>query len=354
MLHQHGALAFFDYAAAGPYLPVTMCPPGEPDAAKDAVFLSPHKFVGGPGTPGILLIHRELVTNTVPVVPGGGTVAYVSATERVYLDDPVLREEGGTPDIVGAIRAGLVMDLTVAVGAEAIAEREDSFTRRAVDAWRDHERITVLGSLDTERLGIFSFVVHAPDGRYVHHGAVTALLNDLFGIQARGGCSCAGPYGHRLLGIDPEHSRAYESEILSGLAGIKPGWTRVGFHWAMSEEEVRFIVEAVELVADLGWALLPEYRFDPATGVWRHRQDAGQAPWRFTDLRYDEDGVLHHPVTTARAPESVLADYLDQARRVLEEAAGREPGPQATAGDKLPAEFERLRWFTLPAACLRP
>src|SRR4051794_19992575 len=200
LLHEHGALSFWDFAAAAPYVAVSMCPGGDPSAAMDAVFLSPHKLIGGPGTPGVLAVRRSLVTNRVPTVPGGGTVAYVNPEEHVYLDDPVLREEGGTPDIVGSIRAGLVFQLKEAVGVPLIRAAEEALLRRAVDAWATEPAIEILGNLDAERLSIVSFVVRRPGGRYLHHNFVVALLNDLFGIQSRGGCSCAGPYGHRLLG----------------------------------------------------------------------------------------------------------------------------------------------------------
>ena len=229
LLHQHGALAVWDFAAAGPYVDIDMvAPDGEdPLAYKDAIVLSPHKFVGGPGTPGILAVRRQLLTNRVPAVVGGGTVAYVNPEEHVYLADPVHREEAGTPAIVESIRAGLVFQLKEAVGVDIIRAHETDYVRRAIEAWAEVAEVEVLGNLDAERLSILSFVIRRPDGRYLHHNAVVALLNDLFGIQARGGCSCAGPYGHRLLGIDVERSHEYERAITAGCEGIKPGWVRV-------------------------------------------------------------------------------------------------------------------------------
>ncbi|MGH8939611.1 MAG: aminotransferase class V-fold PLP-dependent enzyme, partial [Actinomycetes bacterium] len=204
LLHRHGALSFWDFAAAAPYIEIEMNRRCEvhPGCHKDAVFLSPHKFIGGPGTPGVLVVRRELMTNRVPVVPGGGTVAYVNPLEHRYLEDPAHREEGGTPAIVESIRAGLVFQLKAAVGVETIRAREELLLRRAVEAWREHPAIEILGNLDAERLSLVSFVVRREGGQYLHHNFVVALLNDLFGIQSRGGCSCAGPYGHRLLGID--------------------------------------------------------------------------------------------------------------------------------------------------------
>ena len=251
LLHRHGALSFWDFGAAAPYVEVELSPhrPG-PDAEldyKDAVFISPHKFIGGPGTPGILAARRELFRNRVPTMPGGGTVAYVNPVDHVYLADPEHREEGGTPAIVESIRAGLVFGLKEAVGVDAIRERESSFIERAIARWERNPNIQILGSHSLPRLSIVSFVVrHA--GRYLHHNLVVALLNDLFGIQSRGGCSCAGPYGHRLLGIDIETSHEFEREIARGCEGIKPGWIRVNFNYFISEAVFEFILDAVNLV----------------------------------------------------------------------------------------------------------
>ncbi len=180
LLHEHGALSFWDYAAAAPYIDVDV-------SGIDAAFISPHKFIGGPGSPGVLVVRRDLVHNRVPTVPGGGTVAYVNPFEQEYLADPVLREEGGTPNIVGSIRAGMVFQLKQAVGTELIQARESRFWQRALAEWRDHPNIGLLGDVAADRLSIVSFVVRHEQG-YLHHNFVVAVLNDLFGIQARGGC----------------------------------------------------------------------------------------------------------------------------------------------------------------------
>ncbi len=177
-----------------------------------------------------------------------------------------------------------MFQLKQAVGAEVIRAHEEDFLRRAVAAWAEHPRIEVLGNLEAERLSIVSFVLRAPSGRYLHHNFVVALLNDLFGIQSRGGCSCAGPYGHRLLGIDLARSHEFEREITHGCEGIKPGWVRVNFNYFISEAVFRYIVEAVALVADHGWALIDDYAFDPATGRWRHRAGPIEPPLRLSML----------------------------------------------------------------------
>lgn len=343
ILHSYGALSFWDFAAAAPYVEIEM-------RGKDAIFLSPHKFIGGPGTPGVLVARRELLRNRVPDVPGGGTVAYVNPTEHRYLDDPVHREEGGTPAIVESIRAGLVFQLKRVVGIDVIRSHEDYYLRRAVETWRQEPAMEILGNLDAQRLSIVSFVIRTPSGRYLHHNYVVALLNDLFGIQSRGGCSCAGPYGHQLLGIDLERSHEFESEIMHGCEGIKPGWVRVNLNYFISETVMEYVIEAVRMVARDGWRLLCDYRFDPATGLWRHERGPIEPPLRLSMVSYDADGRLCYPHHDDTAPESVLCDYLDEARALLADA-GR-PDCLADQSGTVNADFDHLRWFDLPARCL--
>jgi len=362
LLHRHGALACWDYATAAGHVDIAMGGGGDPLAYKDAVFLSPHKLVGGPGTPGVLVIRRALVRNRVPTVPGGGTVTYVHGDGQHYLDDPSQREEGGTPAIVESIRAGLVFQLKQAVGAPVILDREARFVRRAIASWRADPAIELLGDLDGDRLPIVSFVVRTPGGGRLHHNFVVALLNDLFGIPCRGGCSCAGPYGHRLLGIGRDRARALAREAVGGRLGIKPGWTRLSFAFYLSEPEFRFIVEAVHLVAAQGARLLDAYRFDPRSGLWRHR-DAPAPRAGLRAVSYGADGRLRHSGAVPGGPgtlpegelEAVLAGYLDRARAIL--AAASRPRPRPAAGGRsaaAPDRFERLRWFELPGACLDP
>ncbi len=342
LLHRHGALSFWDYAAAAPYVEIVMGSPADGDAYLDAIFVSPHKMIGGPGTPGLLVARRELFANRVPDVPGGGTVRYVNPTEHDYLDDPEIREEGGTPAIVDSIRAGLVFALKEAVGTDEIRRREEGFVRRAIAAWDAEPALEILGNHDSERLSIVSFVVRRGE-RYLHHNFVVAVLNDLFGIQARGGCSCAGPYGHRLLGIDLDRSHEFEREVDRGCEGIKPGWTRVNFNYFIDEATFAYLVEAVRLVGRDGWRLLPWYRFEPDTGLWRHRDGPVDPPRSLHDVRYDA-GTVSWPHREPVALDPSYATYLDEARRVLTGAAPAPLAPPAVTDD-----FEHLRWFWLPA-----
>jgi selenocysteine lyase/cysteine desulfurase len=359
LLHRHGALSFWDFAAAGPYVEIEMdprraAPAGstEPDGDadldyKDAIVVSPHKFIGGPGTPGVLVARRELFRNRVPTSPGGGTVAYVNPLEHVYLDDPEHREEGGTPAIIESIRAGLVFALKEAVGVETIRRREEDFIDRAIASWSAEPGIGILGNPELPRLSIVSFTVRH-DGRYLHHNFVVAVLNDLFGIQSRGGCSCAGPYGHRLLGIDIETSHAFEREISRGCEGIKPGWVRVNFNYFISEAVFSYITAAVAMVARDGWRLLPWYRFEPATGMWRHAAGSPEPPLSLHDVAFSGEGVAY-PAHRHGAGEEALAGHLDDGARILADPVAVLGAPPEPAGPPLVGDdFETLRWFWLP------
>ncbi len=354
LLHKHGALAFWDFAAAGPYVKMEMNPVGEGEDAhlayKDAVFLSPHKFIGGPGTPGVLVVKRHLLKNRVPSLPGGGTVAYVSAGEHRYLSDPVHREEGGTPAILESIRAGLVFQLKDAVGVDLIRQKEESYIHRAVESWGQNPNIRILGNKHAWRLSIVSFVVLHGEGA-LHHNFVVSLLNDLFGIQARGGCSCAGPYGHRLLGIDLTTSRQFACAILAGSEGVKPGWVRVNFNYFISETVFQFVLDAVHFVARHGYKLLPHYRFDLATAQWRPRKARPEPTKRLADLSY-RSGKLEYRSRHETEPEWALPGYLEEAARIVEQAEGEFLGWDPTADPPLPKDVEALRWFPLPEEVL--
>jgi selenocysteine lyase/cysteine desulfurase len=341
LLHSHGALSFWDFAASAPYVGIEMgsVESGDDDY-KDAIFLSPHKLIGGPGTPGVLVVRRDLLHNEVPVVPGGGTVSYVSPDHHSYIRDAEHREEGGTPAIIESIRAGLAFRLKETVGVEEIRRLEHGFIRRAIESWSSNPNIEILGNPVAERLSIVSFVIRFGD-RTLHHNYVVALLNDLFGIQARGGCSCAGPYGHRLLGIDPETSAQFEKVIAAGCEVIKPGWVRVNFNYFIDEAEFGYILEAVHLIADQGWRLLPLYRYEPDTALWQHRHGLPKPPTSLEDCDFTGK---HPPVPPLTASIGDLGAYLAEARRILAE----EP-PTDGETPELGPEVESLRWFPNPA-----
>ena len=267
LLHRHGALACFDFAAAGPYVPIDMHPAD--DAARlDAVYLSTHKFMGGPHASGVLVVNKALFKTRTPERPGGGTVEWVAGVSHASVDYATRldeREEGGTPAIVGDLRTGVAFLVKQMLGPEAIAAHEVKLARAALERLRRHPRIRVLGPVDLPRLGIISFNVEG-----LHHDLVSALLDHLFGIQNRAGCSCAGPYGQRLLSLDRPRSEAFRAQVNRGVIGIKPGWVRLSLPYYASEEDVDFILRAVEFVATHGDAFVPAYRLGWQDGVWRH------------------------------------------------------------------------------------
>jgi selenocysteine lyase/cysteine desulfurase len=332
VLHRHGALACWDYASAGPYLPIDVNAPG---AHKDAVFLSPHKFPGGPGTPGVLVAKRGLFRAAVPTVPGGGTVPFVSPGAQSYHPEPAVREEGGTPGIVESIRAGLVFALKDAVGTEEIHARERALARRALVSWSANTRIEILGDRRAERLAVVSLGLRHGGG-LLHANFVVAVLSDLFGIQARSGCFCAGPYIHRMYPVDEAWSAAMDAECARGHLGAKLGFTRLSFPYFISDAAFRYVLEAVHLVADHGWRLLPLYRFDPDSGLWAHRDAAAEPPLALDD-------ALGSPRPLETAPERVLARQLARARDVMLSVEADAP-PDPSLGEA----FERVRWFPLP------
>ncbi|MEI4485064.1 aminotransferase class V-fold PLP-dependent enzyme [Frigidibacter sp. MR17.14] len=243
-----GALAVWDYGCAGPYTPMTM---GHgTDAAKDAIVFSSHKFPGGPGGSGVMVLDPAVARRRTPTLPGGGTVAFVSPWGHVYSDDLADREEGGTPNVVGDIRAGLSLMIKAALTDQWLADRQEALRRRAEAVWAANPRIELLGrERSAAKLPIFSFRVRDGKDALVHHQLFTRMLSDIHGIQARGGCACAGSYAHRLLGLDEETSAAIVAALEAGIETEKPGWVRLNLSALMSDEKVDFVIEAVDSLA---------------------------------------------------------------------------------------------------------
>lgn len=243
LLKQHGALSVWDYAGGGPYLPIDMNP--HPDCRKDAVVVSPHKFPGGPGASGVLILRDDAVVPDVPTWPGGGTVTFVSPWRHEYSDSLSTREEAGTPNVVGDIRAALAFLVKDAVSQEFILRREAELNRMAIAALGANPQLELLGTHYAHRLPIFSFRVRRTDGTLFHHQLFTRMLSDVYGIQARGGCACAGPYAHQLLGISEEQSDALFGALQQGQEMQKPGWVRLNFSYLMSDAKVAFILDSI-------------------------------------------------------------------------------------------------------------
>ena len=341
LLHRHDALACFDYAASGPYVPIDMNPGG--DGWLDAIFVSPHKFIGGPGSSGILVFNDRLYRRELPPsVAGGGTVDYVSPEDQDFIEDIEEREKAGTPGILQTLRAALAFQIKDALSCEVIEAREHRLLQKAFSRWTPQEGIEILGNPDpARRIGIVSFNVRDPRGGYLHPKFVTALLNDLFGIQSRAGCSCAGPYGHRLLGIGLDVSEQYREWVRKGYHGIKPGWCRVGLHFTMDDTDADYVIDAVRFVARAGHRFLASYRFDPMTGAWEH--EAAREPRNVLSLAEAlEAGAVHRTALPAGERAQRYGVLLAEAQQLADSQVVTEPGTGEVHGGR----FGALQFFS--------
>ncbi|XP_052139655.1 uncharacterized protein LOC127758071 [Oryza glaberrima] len=340
VLHQHGAFACFDFAASGPHVKIDM-KSGEIDGY-DAVFLSPHKFIGGPGTPGILLMNKSLyrLNSQPPSTCGGGTVNYVNGfneEDTLYYDDIEEREDAGTPAIIQKIRASLAFWVNEYIGYDTMDLHEQIYTEMAMKRLVDNPNVKVLGNTSANRLPIFSFLIYPPMVDSVFHGDdrlaivrrkrlplhgrfVTKLLNDLFGIQARGGCACAGPYGNILLEINNELSLRIRSALVEGYLGLKPGWTRLSFAYYISKEEFKFILDAIEFLAAYGHRFLSLYKFDWRSSNWTFSKQAAKELSAATGVLLGEDLQFKaEDKSDNNKPEpnhTKFATYLENAKRI--------------------------------------
>ncbi|MDP9836414.1 selenocysteine lyase/cysteine desulfurase [Neorhizobium huautlense] len=267
-----GAKMIWDYAGAGPYVQMAMTPKAGVEI--DAIVTSPHKFIGGPGSSGILILRKDAAATTKPSWPGGGTVKFVSPAGHDYSDNIEAREEAGTPNVIGDIRSSLAFIVKDAIGSAIMDRRNRELAARAFTAWRDVPNLELLGLAEPHRLPIFSFRIRDGKGGYVHQQLVTRMLSDRFGIQARGGCACAGPYVHRLLEIDTAQSDEMRRAIISGEEIRKPGFTRLNFSVLLPDTKVDFILAAVSQLAADAADFENQYDFDPARAIFFPRQAA--------------------------------------------------------------------------------
>ena len=265
IMHQHGGLCFIDFAASAPYVDIDMHP-SNPKQALDAIYFSPHKFLGGPGSSGVLVFNKALYKNKVPDHPGGGTVTWTNPWgKHSFFHNIEMREDGGTPGFLQCIKTALAIKLKDAMGVDNIQQREAEITDYVMQHLAKNERVVMLEPELRERLAIVSFYVPG-----AHYNLVVRLLNDKFGVQTRGGCSCAGTYGHILLNVDQDTSAKITQQIDLGDFAEKPGWIRASFHPTTSDEEVAFVVDAINQVTENLSVWSKEYRFNPASGDYEH------------------------------------------------------------------------------------
>ncbi|KAL3528050.1 hypothetical protein ACH5RR_012706 [Cinchona calisaya] len=368
LLHHYGAFACFDFAASGPYVKINMRS-GKIDGY-DAVFLSPHKFLGGPGSPGILLMNKALyqLTSSAPSTCGGGTVDFVNRLneqDTIYVKNVEEREEAGTPPIIQKIRAALAFWVKEYIGHNVIERLEHNYIEQALERLLPNPNVWILGNITAKRQAVLSFLIfsttYSPStevtakenlaakettglclrretgnkrDKPLHGPYVSKLLNDLFGIQGRGGCACAGPYGHMLLKIDRAQSLALRSAIEMGYNGMKPGWTRVSFPYYMSKAEFVYILAAIEFLAIYGQRFLPLYYFNWKTGAWSFKKKASKEVILQEENNCDFNGTLisnliknmnparndsnenNHKETTEAGLICKYAKYLETAKHI--------------------------------------
>mmetsp|Transcript_16178 Transcript_16178/g.24424 ORF Transcript_16178/g.24424 Transcript_16178/m.24424 type:complete len:1204 (-) Transcript_16178:222-3833(-) len=405
ILHMHGALAFFDYATGAPYLSMNMNPPPSKTypqvcSSKDAIFLSPHKMLGGIGTPGVLIVKKNLVNQeNPPGRSGGGTVFYVTNTHHRFLSNRIERYEGGTPNITGILRTGLTFlfkrqvetryralqskeqEIELNGNGSTLEEMEYSTFTLVIKALKNRApNLVLLGdcSKNTPHLPIFSFLIRCGK-RFLHYNYVCAILNDIFGIQSRGGCQCSGPYSQRLLGLTNSYDGKVDEpnetnkQIELALMNFKeraellrPGFTRISLPFkGLRDEEVEYVIDALEWVAKNGWILMCQYRCNHRTGEWRHYLRQGK-PLGRTERKwlshYDWMKIPSLSSTTndnCLSVTQILQKAKDNASKLLKEAIKDQRSiAQALkmndAGDGLGSDdalLEELRWYVYPQEC---
>lgn len=278
IMHEFGGLCFVDFAANAPYDDIDMHP-DDPTEKLDAIFFSPHKFLGGPGSAGILVFDSALYGNAVPDHPGGGTVNWTNPWGgHSFLADIEAREDGGTPGFLQTIRAALAIRVKEAMGVEHMHARERELLNTAFAGLRSVPGLVILADSHEDRIGCISFYIED-----VHYNLIVKLLNDRYGIQVRGGCSCAGTYGHYLLHVDPTRSKSITDRIDAGDLSMKPGWVRLSLHPTMTDEELHLVIEGLQGLVENLEAWSSEYEYDPQTNEYRHRgEDPARVPsWWF-------------------------------------------------------------------------
>ncbi|WP_299227739.1 aminotransferase class V-fold PLP-dependent enzyme [uncultured Psychroserpens sp.] len=266
LMHKHGGVCFVDFACSAPYVTINMHPENE-NQALDAIFFSPHKFLGGPGTSGVLVFNKSLYKNMIPDCPGGGTVSWTNPWgEHKYIDNIEDREDGGTPGFLQTIKTALAIKLKEQMGVANILKREHEINAIVFEKLSNIKNINILAGQHQDRLGVISFYIDE-----LHYNLGVKLLNDRFGIQTRGGCSCAGTYGHFLLHVDQQTSRELTSEISIGDLVRKPGWIRMSIHPTITNEEIIYVCDCIIELSKQHKEWAKEYNYEPKNNEFIHR-----------------------------------------------------------------------------------
>ena len=334
--HKNDCLVFFDYAACAPYVPIKVY--RDENNFFDAVFFSPHKFLGGPGSSGVLVFHERIYDRALPpTFGGGGTVSYVNEESHDFIGTIEEREKAGTPGILQSFKTALALELKSHIGCDYIQEREDKNLEYFCERWGNHPSIEILGPKENKnKIGIISYNIKHKD-KYFHPKFISKLLNDLFGIQSRAGCSCAGPYGHYLLNISLKSSNIYREAVKKGYSGFKPGWARINLHYTLDKEDLDFIIDTIDFILKYGERFLALYEFNPFTGDWIHKNFKRNPPdFSLNEAFKCKEGFL---IDNTIDRPALYKEYLKEAKEI---------------GEKLPKdinfltfkdEFKRLSFF---------
>ncbi len=285
MIHKAGGVCFVDFACSAPYIKIDMHPADHPGGHLDAIYFSPHKFLGGPGSSGILIFNQKLYNNKIPDNPGGGTVDWTNPWgEHKYYDEIEDREDGGTPGFLQTIRVALCIQLKEQMTVSRILDREHEIFAMVWPRLKQIPNLNLLADNVDERLGVLSFYIND-----LHYNLGVKLLNDRFGIQVRGGCSCAGTYGHYLLRVSYEQSKNITEKINTGDLTLKPGWIRLSLHPVMTDDEVEYIVQSIEALCKYHGEWAQDYVYNISTNEYDHKEipDIEQSivnPWFTSEL----------------------------------------------------------------------
>lgn len=267
LVHQYNGVCFVDFACSAPYINIDMHPADNPEGYLDAIFFSPHKFLGGPGTSGVLIFNKKLYKNMVPDHPGGGTVSWTNPWgEHKYLDNIEEREDGGTPGFLQVIKTALAIQLKEQMGVENILKREHEIVEYVFEQLKSIPNLNILAGQHEDRLGVISFYIDD-----LHFNLGVKLLNDRFGIQTRGGCSCAGTYGHYLLHVDQEQSHYLTDKITSGDLIEKPGWIRMSIHPTTTSAEIEYVCNSIKALAEHHAAWAKDYKYNKCSNEFVHK-----------------------------------------------------------------------------------
>jgi selenocysteine lyase/cysteine desulfurase len=332
--HDSDCLIFYDFAAVAPYVEIDMNK--DHKSYFDAIFFSPHKFLGGPGSSGILIFREDLYRlDLPPTTAGGGTVDFVGFRAHDFSKDIETREMAGTPPILQTIKAALAMELKEKIGVNKIEQIEAEHTKDFLAKMKRIQNLELVGRVDPEeKIPIISFNIRHKD-RILHPKFVTKLLNDLFGIQSRAGCSCAGPYGHLLLDITDEQSSKYRDAIQNGFLGLKPGWVRINIHYSFGEKDVDFLAKAIAFVAKNGHLFLPKYKFNIQTGEWIHKE------YRSEKVAFGLASSIQTSNVDLSRVEEIRDSYFQQAQSLAEDIKDLPPPSFVTDNPKI----ENLKTF---------